>query len=338
MSSNIEIAGVEHTQTIQYFNYPAGQGSGYAPDNSVPLVAGKPTILRVYVDTQQFDANTPVPVSVDGFVWAINLTTGASKIYHAVNGPVVARAGSTIDRTKADHTLNIVLPWTICSDQVMYELVVFDPADYSTNVARLVETLDFIVVPPLSVHSILIHYTGVNYYNQPVDAQTNAFNVLFAMDYLLRTYPVSDFSFDGCEVLPWSDKLAVTANFHALYNMLGSMRAMSGTNDVFIGLIPPEAGCGAICGLGGGGSALFFSDDTLNQQGGAHEIGHALGRAHAPGCLPVTDPGDPNYPQYDAFPRASIGECGIDTRSFQVFDPRTASDLMSYCVPVWTSP
>lgn len=339
MASNIKIAGVEHTQTIQYFNYPAGQGSGYAPDNSVPLVARKPTILRVYADIQQFDVATPVPAWVDGFIWVVNLTTGASGIYNSVNGPLPARAGSAIDRTKKDDTLNFVIPWAISTGQVMYELIVFDPADRgSANVARRFETLNFAAVPALNVHSVLIHYTGVNFFDQPVDAQTNAFNVLFAMDYLLRTYPVSDFRFDGCEVLPWNEKLAVGANFYALSATLGSMRAMSGTDDVFIGLIPPQAGCGGVCGLGGGGSALFFSDNTLNQTGAAHEIGHALGRSHAPGCLPKTDPGDQNYPQYDGFPRASIGECGIDTRTFQVFDPRRVSDYMSYCAPVWTSP
>src|SRR5262249_46032540 len=47
--SNLSIAGIERTQATQYFLFN-GQGSGFAPDNSVPLVANKILILRVYVD------------------------------------------------------------------------------------------------------------------------------------------------------------------------------------------------------------------------------------------------------------------------------------------------
>ena len=45
--SGLNIAGIERTQAIQYFNFN-GQGSGYASDNSLALVARKTTILRVY--------------------------------------------------------------------------------------------------------------------------------------------------------------------------------------------------------------------------------------------------------------------------------------------------
>ena len=37
---------------------------------------------------------------------------------------------------------------------------------------------------------------------------------------------------------------------------------MSGTNDVYAGLIPPAAGCGGVCGLGGGGAAIFFVNES----------------------------------------------------------------------------
>ncbi len=337
--SNITIAAVERTQTIQYFNFPAGQGSGNAPDNSLPLVNRKPTILRVYIDARQNDSRVPVPASVDGILWAFNPNTSGGGVYTSANGPIATRDVSTIKRAQAGQTLDFVIPWVVCQDQVLCQIAIFDPSNRSgQNSDTNFVTLDFIEVPPLSVHSVLIHYTGVNFFDQPVDARTTPFNVLFAMDYLLRTYPVSDFNFDGCEVLTWNAKLAVTSNFYLLKSKLDSMRALSGTNDLYIGLIPPAAGCGGICGLGGGKAALFFSDDTLQQWDAAHEIGHALGRPHAPGCLPSADTGDQNYPQYNGFSRASIGECGIDSRSFALFDPQTTSDYMSYCTPAWTSP
>jgi hypothetical protein len=50
--ADLSIVGVEKTQAIQYFSIN-GQGSGYAPDNSVPLVAQRTTVLRVYTDRTQ---------------------------------------------------------------------------------------------------------------------------------------------------------------------------------------------------------------------------------------------------------------------------------------------
>src|SRR5262249_46403071 len=47
---------------------------------------------------------------------------------------------------------------------------------------------------------------------------------------------------------------------------------------------------------------------------------------------------DPNYPTYDNYPSGSIGEFGLDTGSFVVFNPANTFDFMSYCGPVWVSP
>ena len=337
MGSNLRISGVEKTQTIQYFNFPGGQGSGFAPDNSLPLANRKTTLLRVYVDARPNDPAVPVPATVDGIVWAYNPDTGGGGVYHSASGPVTARDASTIQRATSGQTLDFLLPWTICQGQVLCEIAVYDPANWqSPNRDNSFLTVDLVEVPALRMHSVLIHYTGLNYYDQPVDARTTAWNTLFVADFLLRIYPVSDFVFDGCEVLEWNAQLKIPANFYRLKSKLDSMQAMSGTNDLYIGLIPPAANCSSPCGLGGG-TALFFSDDTLEQFGAAHEIGHALRRAHTPQCTNIDV--DPNYPQYDGFPRDSIGECGVDMRGRVLFDPRSTVDYMSYCpVQNWTSP
>src|SRR5262249_15654197 len=49
--SNASITGVEHNQTIQFFRSSLDPATAQ-PDNSIGLIAGKNTILRVYVDTQ----------------------------------------------------------------------------------------------------------------------------------------------------------------------------------------------------------------------------------------------------------------------------------------------
>jgi hypothetical protein len=150
---------------------------------------------------------------------------------------------------------------------VLCEKAIFDPSNRgSQNSDNTFITLNFIEVRPLSLHIVLIHYTGVDYFDKPVDARTDALDVLFTADYLLRTYPVSDFNFDGCEELEWNAKLAVASNFYALKSRIDSMRAMSGTNDVYIGLIPPAAGCSSPCGLGGEAPPTFSWTNRFSTQ------------------------------------------------------------------------
>jgi hypothetical protein len=75
----------------------------------------------------------------------------------------------------------------------------------------------------------------------------------------------------------------------------------------------------------------YFEDarDTFSQETLAHELGHAMGREHAP-C------GEPDYPDL-GYPYAagSIGVSGYDGLS--LVDPGENFDVMGYCVPVWIS-
>lgn len=69
----------------------------------------------------------------------------------------------------------------------------------------------------------------------------------------------------------------------------------------------------------------------------AHELGHALGRDHAP--CGIDDPGDldPLWPEDPAHRGALIGTYGYDFDLQRLVRPRPAKDLMSYCTPTWIS-
>ena len=74
------------------------------------------------------------------------------------------------------------------------------------------------------------------------------------------------------------------------------------------------------------GTGVKDAWDTL-----AHELGHALGREHAP--CGVDDP-DPDYP----YPGATMGGIyGYDFDLMRLVKPKPSKDVMSYCSPVWIS-
>ncbi len=183
--------------------------------------------------------------------------------------------------------------------------------------------------------SELIHYTGRGL-NIAAPTGVDLVNTLV---WVGRVYPISGFNYTACEVVDFNGDLTVGGGggcgtgWNQLFNMLWNMRAASGTNDVFVGLLPNGVPTSGVIGCGGGGVAIAYNGGG---QVLAQEIGHAFGRAHAP-CGNPGGP-DPNYPTYNSYPSGSIGEFGFDTSNSQVHNPVSTFDYMSYCGPVWTSP
>ena len=70
---------------------------------------------------------------------------------------------------------------------------------------------------------------------------------------------------------------------------------------------------------------------TLEASVVVHELGHALGRSHAPCGGPAGV--DPGYP----YENASIGVPGVDLRDGIRREPAQYFDFMSYCLPVFVS-
>lgn len=337
LGPNIIVGGIEATQAIQFWNVPAGQGSGLGANNGLPLVSERETTLRAYVGA---GTGGGVPQTVDGVVsvtgFSSALGLGTSLDLHAAPRPITVKELAAVQRSSLADTLNFTIPNIVAQGSLHCVLKVFDPTNPNSVVLATTD-LSFRLVPRLPIHAVLVHYTGVDFFDHPVNAQPAPIEIYTTIDLLFRTYPIPGYDINGFQVLPWSAKLAVTQNFHDLMGAVKNLRAMSGSSDVYMGLIPPAAGCGGVCGLGGGGSAITFAGAL---EGACHEIGHALGRAHTQ-CATTAPDADPNYPTYDGFPQGSIGECGFDSLgpgTAKTFDPRSTFDFMSYCRPVWVSP
>lgn len=329
-ASNLRIAGVERTQAIQTFTIN-GQGSGLAA-NGVPLISQKTLILRVYVNRTSY-AWLPMPTSVTG-----RISYPGHPDLAPINGPIPAGASSAINRGNANHTLLFRVPASHCQGSVTFTVRVFDPNhpnDPAWSSRSTSFTAVFEPVPRVRVHGVLIRYTGPG---GPI-AAPSGIDLVNTLAWIVKTYPISGINYIECVEREFSGDLRVGGGggcgtgWNQLFNMIWNMRAASGTDDVFVGLLPSGVPTSGVIGCGGGGVAISYQG-----QGSvlAQEVGHAFGRDHAP-CGNPGGP-DPNYPTYDSYPSASIGEFGFDTETCQVHNPASTFDFMSYCGPTWVSP
>lgn len=332
---------IEQTQAIQTFSLPfaALPIVGQIPigNNSVPMVAGKPTLLRLYIDAEFSTTSTPTPISISG---SLHFQSPAGPIMlTAFTGPITALPFIQTERLNLQHTLNFMVPREYCSGTLLYTARTTNTATGEQYTQRAFKTT-FHPVPPLKIHCVLVHYTGLDFDGNPVDKTPGLGDVLASLNMVLSAYPISDFSFEGCERLEWNKRMSVDSNWQLLLDTIAAMRAASNSNAVYLGFVPEAANCSGVCGKGGIGSGvcIFRSGSGLDPINDiVHELGHAIGRIHAPECLPPGETGDLNYPQYPFLSRASIGEVGIDLNTLEVKDPVVYRDYMSYCSK-WTSP
>src|SRR6266540_1640405 len=97
--ARLSIRGIELTQGIQYFLFN-DQGSGYAPNNSVPLIAQRALALRVYIDSKWGQGPLTPPISITGNVRAERLRTDGTwqhvTVVTPTNGSIAPRLAASI--------------------------------------------------------------------------------------------------------------------------------------------------------------------------------------------------------------------------------------------------
>lgn len=334
LPSNLSITGIEHNQATQHFRSqlhldPAAAGD----DNSIPLIAGKDTVLRVYVDTAE-DPSRPNIGRVSGLL-ELRVPGGSWNEVPPLNGPLDPIRDGDIRRDDANATLNFLIPGAFATDRLDLRVRAFDSAvgnrpDLGYASGSYQETLRFRAVAPLRVRGVLVNYTG----SPAVPAPTIG-DLRSTLSYVEQTYPVGDLVITGVDVIDsdgdYTD-MSGDGCGSGWGDLLDTLREMKGDNDdVYYGLLPSGVPLGwGGCGGGGVGAGPVGAGGTA-----AQEIGHAFGREHAP-CGDATDL-DPSYPTYGALPSGSIGEYGIDATG-DVKDPADSEDFMSYCGPKWVSP
>jgi len=332
---DLQIVDVEYNQATQFFR--SGEhldANNVMPDNSMPLVGGKMTGLRFYVD---YDASAGMPFTM--LSGELVLRSGGTMTTPAPLAVITPSRVSEIDRAQVGHTLNFAIPAAWCRGRLEVSCQVFDAANPGQKSSTLRRTLDFLDVNPLRVYTVGINYTGMGLNLAP---PTQA-NLQATLGFTRKVWPTGDVLASGFTTMAFSQNLAgVAANgcgsgFNALLDQLKDIKG--DTDDLVYGLLPTGTPLTGVAGCGGGGVGAGTVFDGLTA---AHEAAHAVGREHAPcdntmRCDTPPNPDD-DYPQYGNYVSDSIGEFGFDPQLNQVFDPAANRDFMGYSPSSWVSP
>jgi hypothetical protein len=119
----------------------------------------------------------------------------------------------------------------------------------------------------------------------------------------------------------------------------GSAYALPCTNAVYLGLTDDTVEHRGLTTGDRPVSISVASDSFFYRMKTAHESGHAQGLGHVQGCSDPAGPYEPYPPYRDAISGsyyfgASIGDWGVDIHddnTFDLVDPSTQGDVMSYC-------
>ena len=286
----------------------------------VPLVAGKPALLRVFVATDKnVDVNMP-PVRATFYrngTWV-----------HTADIP---RRGTTVPRVVDEGSLsasaNAEIPSSVVSPGL--EMVVeIDPGGTLAPAlgigGRIPETgrmaLAVREVPPL--YLTLVPLLWEENPDRSILDETEGLSADDDLFWPMRDLlPVRDLRLRVRQPV-WTSMDPVVANSNELLAEIAAIQVLEGGRGHYMGILRHSGGKALIPGT----ASVSALDGTTM----AHELGHNMMLKHSP-CGKV-DAADLRYPYRDG----TIGAWGYNFRTRTLVHPNTP-DLMSYCGPRWIS-
>lgn len=310
-------------------------------DNSVPIVAGKDGLIRVFVLANQ--SNTAAP--------AVRITLQNNGVTVPGYPKYVTAPGSStpvsLDESQLSSSWNLAVPGTDLTTTGGGYYYVQAEVDPYLTVAEADETNNALVAP-LSGTTVPIFKTTIF----PVALSTGTGDISEAnkgtwVARLAEMYPVSSvdvavgatftssvtLSSDGTG---WSTLLSDLAAKHLADNAsdryyFGALSVGYSSGVAGVGYVPPDPTYSFKYRTAIGWDKTGYKDGGNFPEVFAHETGHNMGRQHSP-CGSAASP-DPGYP----YAGGLIGVWGYDTTTGQLKSPATYKDIMGYCTPDWVS-
>ena len=315
-------------------------------DNAVPLVAGKPGLIRVFVLANQ--ANTATPsvrvtlknngVAVSGYPKTI-LSTRTS-------------VPTTLDESTLGSSWNLVVPGTDLTTPTgsgFSVLAEVDPggavseADKTNN--SLSSNLAVTTVPTFKTTIFPVILSSGN--GDISEANKAAWVARLAKMYPVAsvdiqvgtpfTGSVSTLSSDGTG---WSSLLLSlrtkhTADAASDRYYFGALKVSYDSGVAGLGYVPTGSSDNFMYRTAIGWDKSGYSDGGNFPEVFAHETGHNMGRNHSPCATGSNIPAspDPKYP----YAGGTIGVWGYDSALNTLHSPLTDKDIMGYCSPNWVS-
>jgi len=313
---NLQLAGVQLFQSVQ------------RPDNSVPMVANRDALLRVFVTAS--GANTVAPVV------RVRLYNNGVLVDSVLVGAPSGSVPLSVDTTNMAASWNVLIP----AARMQPNLGILAEVDPANQVPELDKTdnrwpssgtpfaTQVLPVAALHMRFVPVRQGGIT-------GNVNNGNKETLLDLARRMYPLSAYDIDVRATYTSSSGPLVSNDSNgawgAILTEVAALRASDASTRQYFGVVGTSYNSG-YAGLGYIGSPVAIGWD---KNGSAptvvtHEIGHNFGRLHAP--CGVT-PADASYP----YPTANIGVWGLDLGNLALKSPGGFKDIMSYCGPDWVS-
>jgi hypothetical protein len=358
----LRLRGLEITQSIQVFNEPELPQCNPNPihphyvfcNNSIPLVAGRHTLVRVYPTCAESCPATDVTLTLrlfkDGQERASFARTLSAATLQRINNLALPEL-----RLHLENSVNFEFfpppDWLV--GQVTFDVHALPQGELNKSPATLALSKEFVARKVLKVAYLPVTYQGL----RPSEPA--------GLDYwLLRLYPVAAVQYYRLPVpdLAWSGELNKAEILRKLlytYWLYVQNQPAEAWPDQLFGWLPQESYNGGASDpfwcpncAGVHSSRVAFGGLRPEQDIGGprilvHEIAHNLGAQHAwsptqredAACFKAEGADisvDPDWP-YIQTPHTQ--EVGIDLYSNPpVVYPASAYDMMAYCAQPWISP
>jgi hypothetical protein len=294
-------------------------------DGSVPLVAGRDAMVRVFVVAQQ-------PNSLQPDV-RVRLYHG-SELVHTVVIPANAPGiPSSVDQGSMTTSWNARIEGRLIQPGLRL-LVDVDPGGSLVPAATFPadaspRPLTVAALPPLRARLIPIHQTSTG-----LTGRVDPTNVESFLELARKIYPYQEHDVElGAVFTTAVAPLEPGGAFWPeLVSQLDAARVAEGSSRYWYGVVRLPYSGGGVAGIAAGvpsrtalGADVFPGAEEIY----AHELGHNWGRYHAP-CGGAGG-NDPNYP----YPQGMIGAHGMDVETGELKRPASFTDIMGYCIASW---